>query len=445
MDGDVSERIIASVEKKQAPADTAAGRRPLPNIRDRIIELRRVRAGDLVPHPNNYRIHGAAQRATLQAGLEEIGHADALIAMKLPDGRLMLINGHLRADIDRDALVPVLVLDVTREEADKLLLLIDPIAEMAQRDSDRIRALLSTVQTDSEALRELFRRTAGSRIWELVHPDEVGEAEVSPDRIAELRETWRTEMDQLWFAGSNRVKVGDSTDENVVADLWSGSGLRFRSVWSDPAYGVSYNDKNKFLNAIDRGNRIQRPIANDDVPAEAPAVFSAALRVALPYAEKAASAYATVPGGPLLPKFIAAFDASGFAFKSSLVWVKQQFVIGRSDYHFRHEHVLYGWIPNGRHYFTDDRTQNSVFEIDKPHVSIWHSTQKPVALIARMLENSTRRGELVYDPFLGSGATIVAAHQLGRVGYGCELDPGNAAVTLERLSLLGLKPQLVRP
>ena len=128
-----------------------------------------------------------------------------------------------------------------------------------------------------------------------------------------------------------------------------------------------------------------------------------------------------------------------------MVWKKQQFVIGRSDYHLAHELILYGWVPNGRHYFTDDRTQSSVFEVNKPHVSSWHPTTKPLALIARMLENSTRRGELVYDPFLGSGSTIVAAHQLGRVGYGCEIDPGYAAVTLERLSMLGLKPELVKP
>lgn len=145
-----------------------------------------------------------------------------------------------------------------------------------------------------------------------------------------------------------------------------------------------------------------------------------------------------------MAKFIAAFDDSGFSFKSSLVWVKQQFVIGRSDYHFRHEHVLYGWIENGGHYFTDDRTQDSVFEIDKPHVSALHPTSKPIELIARMIGNSTRRGELVYDPFLGGGSTIVAAHQLGRVGYGVDIDPAYVAVTLERLSVLGLKPELVQ-
>jgi DNA modification methylase len=439
---DSSEHILTGAEN-QAPADTGTSRPP---VRDRIVELRRVRAGDLVPHPNNYRDHSGAQRATLRAALEEIGHADALIAMRLPDGRLMLINGHMRADIDPDADVPVLILDVSREEADKLLLLMDPLAEMAQRNADRIKALLATVQTQSDALRELFRRTAGERIWQMVHPDDVREADVSQDQVTELRDKYGTELGQLWGAGSNLIKIGDSTDQDVVADLWRAGELRIRTLWTDPAYGVSYADKNQYLNAIDRGNRIQRPIANDHVPGRAPAVFCAALKMALPYAEKAASAYATVPGGPLLPKFIAAFEEAGFGLRSSLVWVKQQFVIGRSDYNLAHELLLYGWRPNGgRHFFTDDRTQSSVFQVDKPHVSALHPTAKPISLIARMLENSTRRGELVYDPFLGSGSTLVAAHQLGRVGYGCELDPGYAAVALERLSLLGLKPELVKP
>src|SRR5271169_1794102 len=91
------------------------------------------------------------------------------------------------------------------------------------------------------------------------------------------------------------------------------------------------------------------------------------------------------------------------------------------------------------------RTQDSVFEIDRPMASEFHPTTKPVELIARMIANSSRPGELVYDPFSGSGSTLLAAHQLGRIGYGVELYPGYAAVILERLSSLGLKPELLLP
>jgi DNA modification methylase len=105
--------------------------------------------------------------------------------------------------------------------------------------------------------------------------------------------------------------------------------------------------------------------------------------------------------------------------------------------------VLYGWLPDGAHYFIEDRRQDDVFEIDKPHVNDLHPTTKPVELVARMVRNSSREGELVYDPFCGAVSTLLAAHQLYRIGYGVEIDPGYLAVTLERLSMLGLKPELI--
>jgi DNA modification methylase len=96
------------------------------------------------------------------------------------------------------------------------------------------------------------------------------------------------------------------------------------------------------------------------------------------------------------------------------------------------------------HYFCDDRTQDTVFQVDKPATSDFYPTTKPTQLIAKMIANSSRAGESVYDPFCGSGSTLLAAHQLDRVGYGVEIDPAYVAVTLERLSVFGLKPELVQ-
>jgi len=412
-------------------------------IRDRIRELRRVRARDLVPHPKNWRKHPRAQAAALHGLLTEIGYADTLLVRELPDGALMIIDGHLRAETTPDLIVPVLVLDVTEDEAEKLLITLDPLAAMAESDAERMTSLLRTVQTDSEAIQELLRRTAGNRIWETIYPLNLDEAGSSSE-ADQLQKKWGTKIGQRWRIGQHRVACGDSTDEATVALLWEDGSSRFQMIWSDPPYGVDYSRKNEFLNAFDRGNRIQKPIANDADPDRAPDIFAAAMRVALAHGVRGASAYVCVPGGPLLPKFIVAFNDSGFSFKASLVWTKQHFVIGRSDYQWAHENILYGWIENGAHYFIDDRTQRSVFEIDKPHVSTLHSTQKPIELISRMITNSSRPKEVVYDPFAGSGSTLVAAHQLGRIGYGCEIDPSYLAVVLERLSLFGLKPELVR-
>jgi DNA modification methylase len=161
------------------------------------------------------------------------------------------------------------------------------------------------------------------------------------------------------------------------------------------------------------------------------------------HAERGAALYATVPSGTLLPHFIASIGDVGFTFKNSLVWVKNSMVLGRSDYHYCHETVLYAWIENGRHYFISDRTQDSVFEINRPAASPFHPTTKPIQLVARMLTNSSRKGDLIFDPFCGSGTTMLAAVQLGRKCFAVELDPRYVAVALERLSSLGLKAKLL--
>lgn len=126
------------------------------HIRDRIKELRRVRASDLLPNPRNWRTHPAAQQDALRGLLAEVGYANALLARELADGTLMLIDGHLRAETTPEADVPVLVLDVTEAEADKLLLTLDPLAAMATTSSEQLQSLLSDVQTDNTAVRQLM-------------------------------------------------------------------------------------------------------------------------------------------------------------------------------------------------------------------------------------------------------------------------------------------------
>ena len=425
-----------------AVTDNRAGAVSGIQIRDRIKELRRVRAKNLLHNPKNWRRHPKAQADALRGLLAEVGYADALLVRKLPDGRLMIIDGHLRAETTPDALVPVLVLDVTEEEADKILLTLDPLAAMAESDAERIKALLTTVRTDSEAVQELLKRIAGPKLWEVLHPEDVDEAAVSLDRADELRAQWGTEPDQLWQIGSHRIICGDCTNLDVVARLFGNDRQPMRMIWTDPPYGVDYGAKTDWTHQHGGGQR-RRAIENDSLkPAELQKLFAAALDVARQYATPGAVVYATVPS-LFLKYFIQGLEDGGFSYHHCLIWLKQSFVLGRSDYHYRHEPILYGWLENGPHYFIDDRTQDSVFEIDRPTSSPDHPTCKPVELIARMIANSSLPGELIYDPFCGSGSTIVAAHQLGRIGYGCEIDPGYVAVELERLSLLGLKPEVI--
>jgi len=131
------------------------------HIRDRIKELRRVRAADLRPNPRNWRTHPERQRDALRGILAEIGYADALLARELPDGSLELVDGHLRAETTPEQKVPVLVLDLSEQEAAKLLVLLDPLAGLAETDSDVLAQLVAEVETDNEAIERLLHDLAG--------------------------------------------------------------------------------------------------------------------------------------------------------------------------------------------------------------------------------------------------------------------------------------------
>jgi hypothetical protein len=186
-----------------------------PTFRDRIKELRRVPAGDLLPSPKNWRRHPASQRAALQAILKEVGWADALIARQEGE-KLVLIDGHLRADLDPAQQVPVLVLDVTEEEGDKILATLDPLAALAETDDEAMRALLESVKFDDSLLREL----AESQV-----PEFVRLGETDPDEAPGLPKVARTKPGDLYLLGDHRVLCGDSTKPADVERLLGGLAL----------------------------------------------------------------------------------------------------------------------------------------------------------------------------------------------------------------------------
>jgi DNA modification methylase len=411
-------------------------------IRNRVRELRLVRASQLLPNRKNWRRHPAEQAAALRGLLDEIGYADALIARDTPDG-LVLIDGHLRAETTPNMMVPVVIVDLTEDEADKFLLTADPLAGMAVADVKQVDALLATVRFESESVGALLEKIAGEAALAAINSNmRLDPPEAQIDKAAELQRKWETRSGQLYRIGAHHLIIGDSTEPAIVSRLFATADSHFRMVWTDCPYGIDYASKNEYLNRSDRGNRVQRPIINDDNP-NVHALLADALSVGRKWALPGAVAYATVPSGPLLPGFIDALNTSGFNFRHLLVWIKNQFVIGMADYHCRFEVVLYGWLCDGAHYWAGGRSQDNVFEIDRPHVSDLHATTKPVELVERMIANSSRPTKGIYDPFCGSGTTLVACERLGRIGYGVEIDPAYAAVILERLSSLNLKPELV--
>lgn len=182
------------------------------NVRDRIKELRRVRAADLRPNPRNWRVHPPAQQDALRGVLAEIGYAGALLARELPDGTLMLIDGHLRVETTPEAVVPVLVLDVDQAEADKILLTHDPLAGMATASDEHLQALLDEVQTENAAVRGLLDSLAKE------YADEIPvAAATSPRPEVHVPESYQVV-----------VECHDEEDQQSVFERMRGEGYRCR-------------------------------------------------------------------------------------------------------------------------------------------------------------------------------------------------------------------------
>lgn len=255
------------------------------------------------------------------------------------------------------------------------------------------------------------------------------------DRAAELQQKWQTAAGQLWVIGKHRLLCGDSRRADDVARVM-GDDLA-SCMWTDPPYGVSYVGK------TDDALTLQ----NDDAGG-----LDTLLRDAFAAADTAlddgAAIYIAHPPGALSVTFGVRYLAQGWRLHQTLTWVKDSMVLGHSDYHYKHEPILFGYKGGGGRRgrggegWYGDNSQTSVLVFDRPKASEEHPTMKPVELVAYCLKNSSPVNGIVYDGFGGSGTTMVAGEQLGRRTRLIELDPRYCAVILERMSAMGLTPEL---
>jgi DNA modification methylase len=430
-------------------------------IRDRIKELRRVPAKDLSPNPRNWRRHPRAQSEAMRAILGDIGYADALLARELPDGRLMLIDGHLRKEVTPDAVVPVLVLDVTEEESDKILATLDPIAAMAEADSERLKSLLSTVQTNDEAVEELLRRTAGPKLWQLIHPEDIAEPPAQIDQAGELQKKWNTQTGQLWQIGSHRLLCGDSTNAEDVVRLMNGE--RAVLFATDPPYAIGYTGGSHPQSWGNRGaaNRdknwsgqyVEAKSADVRNTAEAGVeLYRGFISTAIQHAIVRPAAWYCFHASRRQAMLESIWNEFGAFVHQQIIWVKSRPVLTYSTYLWRHEPCFYGWIRGEKPKTlrsqvgtTAGEFLTTVWEVPSSEVeSDAHPTSKPCRLFALPMEMHSERGDICYEPFSGSGSQLVAAQQLGRRCYAIEKSPPFVAVALERMSAMGLSPELVK-
>ena len=397
-------------------------------IRDRIRELRRVPASELRPNPRNWRTHPQAQADALRGVLAEVGIADAVLARELEDGSLLLLDGHLRVETMGDQILPVLVLDVDEAEGDKILATLDPLAAMAEADAVKLDAILREVDTGSPELQAMLAKVAEEAGLYQDEPKEIVEDEVPEPPVDPI-----TKPGDLWILGEHRLLCGDSTDAAQVGKLMGGGQADM--VLSDPPYGVSYVGKTKDALKVE----------NDELDEEdLTALVVAAFDNAEASCRAGAYWYATVSPGPLHILFADDWKRRGIL-RQIMVWAKDSMVLGHSEYHYQHEPILFGWIPGDRHK-NSDRTRTTLWQYDRPKANREHPTMKPVALWAQAVTDGSRQGEIVYDPFLGSGTTLIAAEQLGRKCYGMEISPAYCDVIVKRWeTLTGKKAERSKP
>ena len=235
---------------------------------------------------------------------------------------------------------------------------------------------------------------------------------------------------EVFSLGNHRLMCGDATTldvdklmENVICDLFI----------TDPPYGVSYADKNVFLNAVWPANRVEEEITNDGLTiSQMKSLWLLAFKNALNHSRKGAIYYINAPqGGELMMMMMMTILEAGWQLKHTLIWKKNNIVMGRSDYKYQHEPILYGW-KDGSHSFYGLAGCSSVWEIPKPHNSDLHPTMKPIKLIETELFNSSVEGETVLDLFGGSGSTLIACEQTGRGCYMMEIEPRYCQIIINR-------------
>jgi site-specific DNA-methyltransferase (adenine-specific) len=378
------------------------------------VEQRKIEA--LIPYVNNSRTHSDEQVAQIAASVREFGWTNPILV----DGQNGIIAGHGRLAAARKlglTEVPVIVLDHLSDAQKKALVIADnKLASNAGWDDEMLRLELGDLQkmgfdatltgfsTDElDALLNVIENTDG-----LTDEDDVPEAPEEPT----------TQLGDVWILGKHRLMCGDSTSiddmqkltDNQLVDMWL----------TDPPYNVAYEGGT--------GLTIQNDDMGDDQ-------FRQFLRDAYVTADtvlKPGAVFYIWHADSEGYNFRGAAKDAGWKIRQCLIWKKSSLVMGRQDYHWKHEPCLYGWKEGAGHLWAADRKQTTILEFDKPSRNGEHPTMKPVGLFEYQMLNNTKGGDIVLDSFGGSGTTIIAAEKNGRRGYLMELDPKYCDVIVKR-------------
>jgi len=342
----------------------------------------------------------------------------------LVDKKGMLGDGEQRLETcltNKEHYGPVLRLDVDdvdrrllRQITNKLRGVHDPDLDQAEYrrliEGGRRKELISILQLNEKAIKDALE----------------GKIKEDTYRIPPLEEVVTDiEFGELYQVGPHRILCGDSTKEDSFTMILD-AGLA-HMVMTDPPYNVDYSDKTAFMKNVIRKGYTRAPIAGDKI-SDLYAFLYAWLEAMKYHLAEHNSVYITF-AEKNLRELLNALDAAGYYHSQTLIWNKNAPVLGRSDYNYKHEPIVLCWWGKHKFYGKNERT---VWDIPKPQQSKLHPTMKPVELCSRAIGNSSLPGEIVLDPFAGSGSTLIACEQLDRQGYMIELDPRYCQIIIDR-------------
>jgi DNA modification methylase len=397
-----------------------------PPWRSRIVGHSEVPPAELVPNPRNWRTHPADQQAALSGALAEVGWV-AEVTVNQTTGHV--VDGHLRIELAlarHEPTVPVTYVELSEDEERLVLASLDPLAAMAEAEASKLAELLEGLDPDDAALRALLDDLARENDLEslrrgLVDPDDV------PD-LPEPADCY-VEPGDLWQLGDHRLLCGDATNPGDVARLLTGTTPRL--LVTDPPYGVELNLEWRDDLADERHERSEGH-GNTGIAGDTRSDWSAAFEL-VPSLEVAyvwhADRHALEVGSGL--------ERIGFVLRQQIIWIKPFGIPSRTHYNSQHEPCWYAVKKGSTAEWLGDTRQTTVLEAPSPKMMMGgsdeekfdHPTQKPAECMARPIRN--HRGD-VYEPFAGSGTTIIAAEQLGRRCYAIEIEPRYVQVAIER-------------
>ncbi len=372
------------------------------------MEVEYIDISSLVLDPENEREHPADNLKDIKNSLKHFGQQTP-ITVKRDDNVILKGNGTVIAakELGWDK-IWVKWNEFTEKKAKAYKIADNRSAEKAKWNKDLLSKSL-------DALKDEFSLESLGFDDSWIKVDPVAGL-TDDDSVPEQVET-RCKLGDLWILGEHRLVCGDSTDVLQVDRLMGGD--KADMVFTDPPYGIDYKG----------GSKKREEIANDNIPVLQ--FYRDFLVLAKSVSKSGASIYIWHASTETHNCINAAID-SGWQYKQYIIWKKNNSTFGRQDYHWQHEPCFYGWGKDGSHTWHGDRKQTTVWDIDRPSKSEDHPTMKPVELCERGILNSSKSDDIIYEPFCGSGSTLVACEKNHRKCYGMELNPHYCDVIITR-------------